>query len=96
MAACKSAWLNELTNSSLVGVADGEGDGRIDLVGTSAPPTDGIAVGDCARAFVIRKMPINAGEIKCNIRRVDTDVITHFQITQRALRRTMGCNEDHG
>jgi len=50
MTACKSTWPNELIKSSVVGVADGEGDGHA-LVTTGE---DEIGAGDCAKLDVAK------------------------------------------
>ena len=60
MTACKSAGPKELTNSCVVGVADGEGDGSPgDFDGISGGLRDDIGagdpgVGDCARRFAAK------------------------------------------
>jgi hypothetical protein len=60
MTACKSAGPNELTNSCVVGVADGEGDGSAgDFDGFSGGLPDDVGagdvgVGDCARRFAAK------------------------------------------
>ena len=47
MTACKSADPNELTNSCVVGVPDGEGDGSArDFNGFSGGLPDGVGAGD--------------------------------------------------
>jgi len=60
MTACKSAGPKELTNSCVVGVADGEGDGSPgDFDGISGGPPDDVGggdvgVGDCAKRFAAK------------------------------------------
>ena len=75
IAASRSAGFSELIRSSVVGVADGEGDGvalagvLIALgVGERAGAGDCEGAGDCASAFAIIETPINAGQINRNIR----------------------------
>jgi hypothetical protein len=60
IADCTSAGLNELINSSLVGVADGEDDTVADLPGVGALFGEGADedAGDCANAFAIIKIDI--------------------------------------
>ena len=60
MTACKSPGPNELTNSCVVGVADGEGDGSAsDFDGISGGLRDDVGagdagVGDCASRFAAK------------------------------------------
>src|SRR5437667_8460346 len=65
MTACKSTWPNELIKSSVVGVADGEGDGHA-LVTTGE---DEFGAGDCAKLDVAKidivKLPAKIGTSQC-------------------------------
>ena len=60
MTACKSAGPNELTNSCVLGVADGEGGsspGDFDGISRGLPDDVGagdVAVGDCAKRFAAK------------------------------------------
>ena len=71
-----------MINSSVVGVATGEGTGVAgDFVGVGGRAGDeGDGEGDCASAFVIRKMPNNAGQMNRNIE--DIDLIPRFAFAQ--------------
>jgi hypothetical protein len=54
MTACRSAWPNELIKSSVVGLAEGEGDDGEDGLAEAAGLPGGIAVGGgaCASALI--------------------------------------------
>ena len=69
MAACKSAWPNELINSSVVGILDGEGAGVADLIGAGGPLAEGVieGPGDWANPFAIMKIESAASAINRNI-----------------------------
>jgi hypothetical protein len=69
MAACRSAWPNELINSWVLGVPDGEGDGVADLAGVGGPLGAGKIEGaeDWANPFAVIKIEIAAGLINRTI-----------------------------
>jgi hypothetical protein len=65
MTACRSAGLSELTSSSVVGLADGEGDERAGGVAGALDlfPETGAGLGVCAGEFIVRKRPIKTDDV---------------------------------
>ena len=65
MTACRSAGPNELTRSSVVGEADGEGDVRTDGLtdAVGLPGEIGVGAGVCASALMARKRPIKTHNV---------------------------------
>ena len=65
MTACRSAGPNELTRSSVVGLAEGEGDASADGLAEAAGLLGGTTVGPgaCASALIARKKLIKANDV---------------------------------